>query len=357
MKKIAKILVAASVAAAPFVTADAQQLFKGSEVPSGVVIYSLPSTSLTFCVEAVREDFKAGPYAQYAQKYMGSEARTSDEVTYSLKSIDLVPYLEADPSVRMAINLKGKATASANFLQFCSQGLIVASDSYTGKAEAWRFPSIANNDQFAGKDVDGNLTDANTTLYRTVKTSTGGYEKVSVSQKQVVEKSAEKKAAETAATIFELRRQRLAIVTGDTDATYSGEAMGAAIGEINRLESEYMSLFYGKSIESVERMNFDVVPSADKKDQMYVAFRLSDSDGLLPASDVMGRPIVLQLELDNLVQNTVKEASKGGETIFYRVPRTATARVLDGEKMLLQTRIPIYQLGQTMSFPLGTAIQ
>ena len=325
--------------------ASAQILTQGKSAPAGAVVYSLPVTSITFNVDAVREDFIAGPYAQYAKKYMGSEARTSNEVNYYLKSIKLVPYLEADPSVRYSVNLKGK---SADYMALCSQGLVVASDSYTGKAEMWRFPSLAGNDQFAGKDVDNNLSTTTTTLYKTVRTA-NGYERVAVNQSQVVEKSAEKKAAETAATIFKLRSMRMAIVTGDTDATYSGEAMAAAIAELLRMEEEYMSLFYGTTVETVQTMNFDVVPQADRKDQKYVAFRLSETEGLLPASDLSGRPIVLDLELDDLVATP---SARGGDGIYYRIPRTATARVLDGGQMLLQTRIPVYQLGETLTFPI-----
>ena len=339
---IAALLLGVSAAA------PAQILNKVSASPSGTVVYSLPVTAINFSVDAVREDFIAGPYAQYAKKYMGSDARTSNEVNYYLKSIKVVPYLEADPSVRISVNLK-KEGAGDSFLKLCSQGLVVASDSYTGKEELWRFPSLAGNDQFAGKDVDNNLSTATTTLYKTVKTATG-YEKVAVSQSQVVEKSSEKKAAETAATIFKLRSMRMAIVTGDTDATYSGEAMASAIKELLRMEEEYMSLFFGTTVESVQTMSFDVVPKAASKDHMYVAFRLSDTDGLLPASDLSGRPIVLDLELEGAAAPAAASGKSNG--IVYRVPRIATARVLDGSQMLLQTRIPMYQFGETMNFPL-----
>ena len=75
----------------------------------------------------------------------------------------------------------------------------------------------------------------------------------------------------------------------------------------------------------------------------------SDLRVLLPESDLSGRPLVLDLALDDLAAG----GSDGrGDGIFYRVPRTATARVMDGANMLLQTRIPIYQLGETLVFPI-----
>ncbi|MBQ9583049.1 MAG: DUF4831 family protein [Bacteroidales bacterium] len=347
MKNTFKVMLVALLMAVS-TAAVAQAIPQNAGAKGGTAVYSLPVTSVTFTVEAVREDFIAGPYAEYAKKYMGSEARTSNGVSYYLKSIKMVPYLEADPAIRIAVNLK-KAGAMEGFMQLCSQGLVVAADSYTGKEQTWRFPSLAGNDAFAGKDVENNLSTATTTLYKSVKTA-HGYDKVAVSQSQVVEKSAEKKAAETAATIFRLRSMRMAIVTGDTDATYSGEAMDAAIKELMRMEDEYMSMFYGTTVESVQTMNFDVVPQAGRRDHKYVAFRLSDTEGLVPVSDLSGRPIVLDLELDDKVDAPAVSAK--GDVIYYRVPRTATARVYDGAQLLLQTRIPMYQFGEMLSFPL-----
>ena len=361
MKQLTKTLCVLLCMVAGIQMANAQMLEAGQEQPAGVVIYSLPQTSVMLTVVAEKEIFVAGPYAQYAQKYMGSEARTVDQVTYTLKSIDLAPYLEADPNTRIALNLSGKGTAAANFLQLCSQGLIVTSDSYTGKPESWRFPSIANNDVFAGKDVEGNLTSATTTLYKTVNTAEG-FQRVAVSQSQVVEKSLEKKAQETANTIFALRKSRMQIITGDTDATYSGEAMQAAISEITRLEQEYMSLFYGTSTTSIQTMNFDVVPNSKTANQMYVAFRISESEGLLPPNEVAGRPIVLVLNYDKPAEVTTGGVASGAKavaagTVYYRVPVVATARIMDGSQTLLQTRIPIYQFGQTVSFPLNSVLK
>lgn len=37
----------------------------------GVLVYSLPSTSLHLAVEAEREVYTPGPYAKFAKKYLG----------------------------------------------------------------------------------------------------------------------------------------------------------------------------------------------------------------------------------------------------------------------------------------------
>lgn len=320
----------------------------------GTVIYSLPSTVLMLKVEAQKETFIAGPYAQYAQKYLGSSARTKNEVTYSLSSIEVIPCIEADQNARCMARISG-AAAATNFLSMSSQGLIALPDSHNGRSGSWRFPSIAGSDQFDGKDLSGNLTSTTATLYKTVQTEEG-FRRVAVQQSQVVEKSLEKKAAETAQAIFDLRKNRVQIITGDTDATFSGEALGAAIDEITRLEQEYMSLFYGITETSPQTMNFDVIPTADNESQMYVAFRISDESGLVPANDMSGRPVVLQLDVDKESQGEPSAAGVDQKMLYYRIPATATLRILDGSQMLLQTRVPVYQLGSTASIPVSTAL-
>ena len=42
---------------------------------SGAVVYSLPQTVLSLKVKVQREAFTAGPYAAYAQKYLGVAAK------------------------------------------------------------------------------------------------------------------------------------------------------------------------------------------------------------------------------------------------------------------------------------------
>jgi hypothetical protein len=170
----------------------------------------------------------------------------------------------------------------------------------------------------------------------------------------VVEKTLEQKAAETASTILDLRRQRLQIVTGDTDATYSGEAMGAAIEELARLEQEYMTLFVGYSEFQPQQMRFDVVPEAGRENQMYIAFRISDKAGLVPADDMTGRPVVLELVPQTFAQTPLKRS--GAEVVYYRIPAITTVKIKNGADLLLQSRVPVYQLGQESSIPAAVAV-
>ena len=329
---------------------------KGSD-PVGFLTYSLPSTTISLDVEAVQEKFYAGPYARYAEKYLGIKARQTDETTFQITQIRMVPLLEADQSRRYTVNVK-KGTIDATFLKLSASGLVSFSDANFGDESVWRFPTRTQGD-FSDKGVSSNLTSEATTLYRNSKTESA-YSRVAVQQSMVVEKSLEQKAAETAEMILKLRQQRLQIVTGDTDATYSGEAMGAAIEEITRLEKEYMTLFIGYSDFQQQQMRFDVIPQPDLESQMYVAFRLSDTAGLVPADNLSGKPIVMEIVPQAFAEPQVSAdilANAKEVEVYYRIPAICTVKLMDGANLLLQSRMPVYQLGKESSLPVNVILK
>lgn len=321
--------------------------------PQGHLTYSLPSTVIMLEVEAVQENFYAGPYAKYAEKYLGIKARQKDESTIHLTEVVMTPLVEADQSRRYTINVV-KGQVEASFLKLSSQGLISFADATYGDVPQWRFPKSGQAD-FSGMGVSSNLTSESTTLYHD-----GG----KVNQSMLVGKTSEQKAAETAEMILKLREQRLQIVTGDTDATYSGEAMGAAIAEITRLEQEYMMLFTGYSESQTQQMRFEVVPSADQEGQMYIAFRLSDTDGLVPADKMTGKPVIMQVIPQEFHVPEVPVVDEKGKKkpvaevlAYYRIPAVCTVKLMDGPELLLQSRMPIYQLGQESSLPVNVILK
>lgn len=352
MNKITRLMIVVMAAVVPQLM-SAQK----SSDPEGFLTYSLPSTTITLDVEAVQEKFYAGPYAKYAEKYLGIKARQKDETTFQITEICMVPLLEADQNRRYTVNVK-KGQIDATFLKLSTSGLVSFSDANFGDASVWRFPTETQGD-FSGKGVSSNLTSEATTLYRNSKTESA-YNRVAVQQSMVVEKSPEQKAAETAAMILKLRQQRLQIVTGDTDATYSGEAMGAAIEEITRLEKEYMTLFVGYSDFQQQKMRFDVIPQQGLESQMYVAFRLSDAAGLVPADNLSGKPIVMEIVPQTFADPQVSSAMLGSAKdvqVYYRIPAICTVKIMDGANLLLQSRMPIYQLGKESSLPVNVILK
>ena len=338
-------------------TTSYSQIFKSSDAtPQGAVIYSLPQTSVKVTLKVSLSNFTAGPYAQYSEKYLGVAAERTSRKSCTIEEIEITPLVEADQNLSVAVNLGNSKNASANFLAFSSQGLIIAPGYFTPEASQSRFPSPM---QPSFNEAVANLGTQTTQLYKTVTNEDGEVEKVAVPQTQTVVKSSDKKAEETAQLIFRLREKKIDILTGDTDANYSGEALGSAVANMDRLEQEYTSLFTGKTTVAHQQASFEVVPKAKNAKQNYVVCRISDTQGLLPPDNMSGRPIYLELTVTDgkiAPEATSEEIAASKGKIAYRIPLVVTVRILDGQNVLGQTRIPVYQFGKILYFPLDLAL-
>lgn len=339
MKKLLSIA-AAMMLLAGAQTANVQTANAQSQIPQGSVLYALPQTVINVQVTFEKSEFTPGPYARYAQKYLGRQPKTAAETKYAVKAVKVVPTVEADPSSRYTVAIPEKGNGGLNFLSFCRQGLIAIPDGFAGVPAATTFSTTDPEDIFRGQDPLGNLATVNTTLYKSVQNENGDYEKVPVQQSQTVEKSLEKKAEETANIILNLRQKRLDIITGDTDATFSGEAMQSALNEMARLEEQYMGLFYGVSVKTEEVRTFAVVPRSGVKN--YTVGKMGNTS---LSMEVAAEPLTAPM-LDS-------SKGKSGAIIYYRVPATATCRVMEGGKILTESRVLVYQLGDKVSFPLS----
>ena len=115
-----------------------------------------------------------------------------------------------------------------------------------------------------------------------------------------------------------------------------------------------MSLFIGFSEYRTQKKKFDILPERNAPKQFYVAFRLSDTEGLVTPENVSGKPYIIEI-----VPQTIAGASKDGKEkssrwgyINYRSPSICTVKLTDGVNMLIQDRIPVYQLGKDEAMPI-----
>ena len=156
---------------------------------TGDLAYSLPMTTVQAQVTAVHEAFFAGPYAQYAKKYLGLEVRQKNSTSVHVTGVTLVPKVEADMNARYSVS-PGKTIDSMTALS--AQGLI----SFGSKAEAetvsWRFtPYVSSN--FNDKGITSPETVEKRTTYRDVQTDTS-FTRIAVQQDFVVTKTLEQTA-------------------------------------------------------------------------------------------------------------------------------------------------------------------
>ena len=127
--------------------------------------------------------------------------------------------------------------------------------------------------------------------------------------------------------------------------------MQSVLQELTRLEHEYFTLFAGYSDYGKQITTFAVIPEKSSEKVRYIAFRVSDTEGLVDADNIAGKPYVLEI----IPEPVLAADGAPGKSNFarYRIPAICSVKLKDGMEVLLQTRIPIYQFGRDSFFPVN----
>jgi len=321
---------------------------KKKEVPGSAsgategVVYSLPQTGIRVHIKATRERFVNGPFCNYASKLLGIEnAPTTSSDRWNMDEMSLETFSQPDPDqVHKAL---GQA---AQLVSLTESGILAGINSGVKTPE-----SKIETQSFLTKDLQNrvNFTDLSIWSFYSPTDSTKSFKMVS--------KNTDQKAAEAAETIFNLRNSRFALLTNaDDEPLPDGKAFEVMRDELAKMEENYLALFIGKSAKQNYEFSFDFVPG-EKTAKGEVFFRFSEDRGVLPKSDLSGRPIVMEITKDDnlaakqsaLSTSANPEAGKSG--LYYRMPGMSEIRILDGSKQLAGARAPIAQFGTTAPLP------
>ena len=298
----------------------------GTAVGANSVTYCLPQTVVSVSVTVQHETIKRGPYARYAQRYLGAVAHLSDKEIHTVLGATMTHFSEADPSAVYVLDSPDKTLFD---LYYPTPEGFLANDGIS-------LPHFASG------------TSGRSAAFRAAEETVG----LQVDKMTMGDPSLEEAAAEAARTLFTLRKRRFDLVTGEAGENVYGAGMQAALDEMKRLEDEYTALFLGQRTVRLETKTFDVVPVAGRN--TLIVCRFSETGGLLPDSDLSGRPIVLELTPENKTASSVFNRAVGRDargTVFMRVADIVRCRLVDDKTVLGDERIPVYQFGQTVEVP------
>ena len=317
--------------------------YQSATIPSGnSVAYSLPRTVLKVTVVVEKESVRKGPYARFAQKYLGVMAPTVDKDLYSVVGGSIGYAEEADPAAVYVLDNPDKN--AGKIYNVTPEGLLAAPMEGAPMPAKGSVPMLplkpAKPGKAAGIDVLSYVA------------SDTSFVKVQVDKRSVIEQSPESMAQQAANTIFTLRKRRMELVTGEFGENVFGEGLAAALREIDRLEQEYTALFLGKQFKQRIVKTYDVIPEMGKNTALVCRF--TETGGLLPAGDLSGSPVVVDMVPENKLENspwTRRTTKDSRGMVFYRIADMVNCRLMNGQSELAQRRIPIYQFGLTVEMP------
>ena len=308
------------------------------------ITYSLPQTGIRVYVRTIKEVFEPGPYAGYAKQLLGlNDVETSADTKWIVTEVRITSFSEPDPE--QVFKAMGEAAYKINLT---SDGRIsgINLPNVTEPPFAVKTNKIIQvQDEMDDFSFD-NFTD---TPFYTPGDSTNNFKPVRVSDDQ--------KAAEAAQRVLNARLTRYDMVAGMMDEFHpDGEAYKISLEELKQIEKNYLSLFVGRKTQKADIFTFDYIPATPSK-KGDVIFRISEDNGVVPADDLSGKPVMIEYEIETTLADKYtgfaesENPSAGKSGVYYRMPGIATIKIVDEMKTIATARLPIAQFGVVAPLP------
>ena len=293
---------------------SAQQIVKkriGTYIESGNVVVAEANTTLAVDLTVEVELFTAGPYARYAESMLGTQARLTDNVSYSLVSANMG--LVEDNTHLLADN-------ATNYGLNTPQGEVFA-----------EFP----------------------------------IDRLSSTKQELKDRA--KSAADR---IYALRTARIELITAEFGDGVYGAGLESALREIDRLEKEYTELFLGKRTTStqsyryyipVKPAEFEKVEPATTEEgattaehvvvepkmlpQSHIVARFGERVGVVASDNLAGDILLLTI---NPTKMSYPESNIKGK-VTYRYANNAEVTLSLGHDIISNRTLPVYEFGKTVT--------
>lgn len=328
------------------------------------VFYALPSTLIKVNLKVTKTEFLAGPYAQYAAKYLDlGNVITEDYNHYEVKDVQLSPIAVPDPDQIYFAELNPKTTKEnvSVLMSISEAGLAMGVD---GTIPTNVKPSLSSSGfNIQSDDVDyfryfaeSNLVEHYDTIIKKVVVDTVVFEKFFL-DKQWVEKSDEQKAVEAANKINTIRDAMFNLLSGYQEVPFDAGAISFMYDKLLELENEYMSLFTGISIKKQLHYTFTVQPEKGDNSTLLPVFVFSSTSGIKNIGSTGGEKINLRIDkltdLSNIssVVNNRESGNANAHGFYYRIPSSAKVTLEINSDVKAQITLPISQYGETTYLP------
>lgn len=258
----------------------------------GVVRFVEPKSTIVVDITVEKRETIVGPFARYAQKYLGVRAPLTEKLSYRI--VDAKVAL-AEGDVCMATDAVAASTMTVT-------------------------PQF-NDDK--------------------------GYARLLPNRTDSRALTADEAARDAANDIFLLRKSRLELITAQAGENVFGGGLEAALREIDKYENANLELFFGREEVSTVSERVTLMPSGDKFN--YVLWRFSEKMGLVPATDLSGEIIMLHIEPSG--DTSLKYVTEAGEKdkiqVDCRVADFATCVVSCGTEPIAKSVLPLFEYGRS----------
>lgn len=335
------------------------------------VFYALPRTWMKVEIVVNKTEYQAGPYAEFAGKYLDLEdVSTNDYSEFVISDVSLSTVAKPDPDNYYFVELDEKVVkeSKSTLVSMAESGLVSGINGGLSESATKGITKEMIGEKSAYHDLfqyfaETNLYEKSDTVIRIVVVDTISVEKMYL-EKRWVEKSNEQKALEAANKISKIRESRYNLITGYQEIPYEAGAMSYMDQELKNLEHEYMSLFTGVTIEKKIRYSFLVLPDPDDASGEMPVCIFSERSGVKDLNASGGERIYVRFEtppINPSLASVIKareQTASANHGFYYRIPTTSLVTLEVNDDIVIRGNLVIAQFGSVSYLPSSiTAVQ
>lgn len=287
------------------------------------LVYSLPLTALRIEVTARHTVSKAGPFHQYAKKFIATDrVISSDSEKWEITSVSVSPFGIKDSSTQYLMQLKPGATT---YIGVAEDGMLLSVNCRP------RLPETSS--RVAPAPVVQQFADNEYLQY--------------VNEDFIASQSTVKQAQMLAESLMEIRDAKVSLTRGTADAMPTdGRQLELMLNSLAHQEGALTAAFTGTVTEEIVYRTFTFVPEQEGRS---VLFRISDFAGFVDADDYSGSPVYADVRITN--EATLPVDSKGEEkklpkdAVMYNLPGSAEIILTSMGKTLYEGEHEFAQFG------------
>lgn len=290
------------------------------------LIYTLPTTQLDIEVTAKRTVNIAGPYYQYAKKFIGTDkVIKEDSESWVITGVKVKPYGVADNSEEYLMQLKSGALTS---ICVDENGMLLAINK--------EIPSKTEKGRSNVSVQSTELDDININEYLQY-----------VDEDFIASQSSAKKAQMLAESLMEIRDAKISLTRGTAETMpQDGKQLELMLNSLSHQEKVLTSAFTGVTMSETITRTYTYCPTQDGRE---VLFRMSDFSGFVEPDNYAGDPVYISVKVTR--KGELPKDAKGEEkklpkdAVIYNIPGAAKISITTLGKTLYEKEIELAQLG------------